>query len=228
MHPSLIMFMFMFMFMFHVSCSCSCACTHVPLHLCSLLCFSEWPYSGAEGWISAPGRWSHPVTFASIFVGYLQWDWLWCVWHLSSHKDYASVVHHSLFIAVAHSVLHGWYFKLPFAWLAFAELSTPFLNMRWFLAVLGRKEGGLYDTVSMAFALTFLLTRVLGYGIGIAHLWMQRALWLREWRGLALSIAGVHAGFGLNLFWGRTVFPNLIKATRRALKSQPSAKQRVD
>ena len=73
-----------------------------------------------------------------------------------------------------------------------------------------------------------VLGGVLGYGIGIAHLWMQRALWLREWRGLALSIAGVHAGFGLNLFWGRTVFPNLIKATRRALKSQPSAKQRVD
>ena len=194
----------------------------------SLLCFSEWPYSGAEGWISAPGRWSHPVTFASIFVGYLQWDWLWCVWHLSSHKDYASVVHHSLFIAVAHSVLHGWYFKLPFAWLAFAELSTPFLNGRWFLAVLGRKEGGLYDAVSVAFALTFLLTRVLGYGIGIAHLWMQRALWLPEWRGLALSIAGVHAGFGLNLFWGASVGPNLVKAVRRALKSEPSAKQRVD
>ena len=59
---------------------------------------------------------------------------------------------------------------------------------------------GLYSA-RFAFALTFLLTRVLGYGIGIAHLWIQRALWLREWRGLALSIAGVHAGFGLNLVW---------------------------
>ena len=93
--------------------------------------------------------------------------------------------------------------------------------------MLGRKEG-LYDAVSVAFALTFLLTRVLGYGVGITHLWMQRALWLPEWRGLVLPIAGVHAGFGLNLFWGRTVFPNLIKATRKALKSSASAKQRVD
>ena len=93
--------------------------------------------------------------------------------------------------------------------------------------MLGRKET-LYDAVSVAFALTFLLTRVLGYGVGITHLWMQRALWLPELRGLVLPIAGVHAGFGLNLFWGRTVFPNLIKATRKALKSSASAKQRVD
>ena len=57
---------------------------------------------------------------------------------------------------------------------------------------------------------------------------LLRALWLPEWRGLVLPIAGVHAGFGLNLFWGRTVFPNLIKATRKALKSSASAKQRVD
>jgi len=199
------------------------------MYLCSLLCFSEWPYSGAEGWISMPGHWSHPVTFASIFVGYLQWDLLWCVWHLSSHKDYASVVHHLLFIASTHSVLHGsYFFKLPFAWLSFAELSTPFLNGRWFLAVLGRKEGGLYDGASLAFVLTFLLTRVLGYGIGIVHLWMQRALWLPEWRNLALPIAGVHGAYGLNLFWSTAVVKNLIKAIRRPLRSEPSAKQRVD
>ena len=193
-----------------------------------MLCFLEWPYEGSEGWVSAPGRWSHPVTFASIFVGYLQWDWLWCVWHLASAKEYAALVHHSLFIAIAHSVLHGWYFKLPFAWLSFAELSTPFLNWRWHLAVLGRKEGGLYAGVSFAFALSFLLTRVLGYGLGVAHLWVQRALWLPAARGLAFTIAGVHAGFGLNLFWSVAVVRNLAKATRRALTAEPSAKQRVD
>ena len=47
----------------------------------AVLCFSEWPYSPAkEGWIS-DHTWSHPVTFASIFVGYLQWDLCWVIFH---------------------------------------------------------------------------------------------------------------------------------------------------
>ena len=36
-----------------------------------------------------------------------------------------------LFIGMTHSVLLGWIFKRPFAWLALAELSTVFLNGRW-------------------------------------------------------------------------------------------------
>ena len=37
----------------------------------SLKCFAEWPYQPpVEGWISNH-LWSNPVTFASIFVGYL-------------------------------------------------------------------------------------------------------------------------------------------------------------
>ena len=47
----------------------------------AVLCFSEWPYFPAkEGWIS-DHTWSHPVTFASIFVGYLQWDLCWVIFH---------------------------------------------------------------------------------------------------------------------------------------------------
>ena len=37
----------------------------------ALLCFGEWSgYDGAAAYISAYGDWSHPVTFASLFVGY--------------------------------------------------------------------------------------------------------------------------------------------------------------
>ena len=89
----------------------------------SALCFSEWPsYLGNEAFISEGHLWSHPVTFASLFVGYLQWDLCWCLWHLHLTRDYASVVHHILFIAITHYVLWGWYFKKPFAWLSFTEL----------------------------------------------------------------------------------------------------------
>ena len=180
----------------------------------SLLCFSEWPYPGAEGWISQH-NWSHPVTFAALFVGYLQFDLAWCLWHLRTSKDYESVVHHTLFIAITHYVLWGWYFKVPFAWLSLAEVSTPFLNLRWFLAVLGRKDGRMYLAVSVAFALTFLLTRVVGYMLGIAHLWWQRELWLSAQRGLYAVIGGCHLGLALNLYWSTYVVGALFRARSR-------------
>ena len=101
-------------------------------------------------------------------------------------------------------------------------LSTPFLNWRWFLAVLGRKDSAAYKYTSLAFALTFLLTRIGGYGLGLAHLWAQRALWAPAATGLYVTIAGVHAGFALNLFWSVTVVRNLAKAVRTALAPPPA------
>ena len=177
----------------------------------SLLCFSEWPYAGAEGFVSAH-LWSHPVTFASIFAGYLHFDLCWVLWHQRSTPDVASIVHHSMFIAITHYVLWGWYFKQPYAWLSFAELSTPFLNGRWFLAVLGRKSGAAYTAMSLAFALTFLLTRVVGYSLGLYDLWMNYALWQNAKVGLKVVVAGCHMGLALNLFWSRAVVGALVKA----------------
>ena len=77
----------------------------------SLLCFSEWPYAGTDGFISEHGAWGHPVTFAALFVGYLQWDVCWIIGHLYCYDDIAALVHHAIFIGITHYVLWGWYFK---------------------------------------------------------------------------------------------------------------------
>ena len=188
----------------------------------ALLCFGEWPYAGQEGFIS-DHTWSHPVTYASIFVGYLQFDLCWVLYHQKAVPDVASAIHHSLFIAITHYVLWGWYFKQPYAWLSFAELSTPFLNLRWFLAVLGQKTDGRYMAMSWAFALTFIATRVIGYGWGIYDLWRSYPLWKDAKPGLYAVVAGCHAGFGLNLFWSRSVVAGLKRATGR----KPSAKAKA-
>ena len=109
-------------------------------------------------------------------------------------------------------MLYGWYFKVPYAWLSFAELSTPFLNGRWFLAVTGRKAGALYVGVSLLFALTFLATRVVGYGLGLHNLWQNYHLWKSANTGLYWVIGGVHAGFALNLFWSKSVIAALVRS----------------
>ena len=132
----------------------------------------------------------------------------------ASSPDAASVFHHSLFIAITHYVLWGWYFKQPYAWLSFGELSTPFLNGRWFLAVLGQKSGATYTTVTVTFALTFLATRVVGYMLGIADIWKCYPLWKEAQTGLYGVIAGCHAGLLLNLFWSRSVVGALVRTLK--------------
>ena len=179
----------------------------------ALLCFAEWPYSPAsEGFVSQH-IWSQPVTFAALITGYLQWDLCWVIWHQRSSPDVESVVHHTLFIAMAQYVLWGWYFKVPFAWLALAEISTPSLNVRWFLAV-SKNKGAAYRINNVIFAVTFLGSRVIGYSFGIAHLWANFGLWRYEKTGLFAVVACIHLGFLLNLYWANGVVKAMLKAIR--------------
>jgi hypothetical protein len=222
-------------------------CVSPPPQTRALALAAEWPsYEGAEGWISR-GVAFWPIFFASLFVGYLQWDVLWMLWHSYSAVD--ELAHHLIFIAITHFVLWGRYFARPFAWLAFTELSTPFLNERWcdalrgqsssegpnfpspphaiadlracplrFLQSSGQRAGRAYDTYSLLFALTFLLTRVGGYGWGLVDVWRSRELWSPAHGGLYVVIALLHVGYGLNLRWASKV----VGAAQRAMKGQHS------
>lgn len=182
----------------------------------SVLCFLEWPYRpNSEGWIGQPDNiWSYPCLFASLFVGYLHWDLIWLVWHRREQNDMSAVIHHLLFISVTHYVLSGTYFKKPFAWLSFTELSTPFLNIRWFYAASNMKEGRGYFLSSLLFASTFLLTRVLGYGLGMLDLTWSYGEWKSN-RGLHFVAVGLGLGYALNLFWSTKVIQALQRAFKR-------------
>ena len=155
------------------------------------------------------------------------------------------MIHHSIFISVTHFVLSETYFRKPFAWLSLAELSTPFLHVRWLLAATGRKgesksndrgsedktkatttikrEKALYQWASVGFAVTFLSTRTFGYGLGLLDLWRSHRYW-KEINGLWGVVVGLHLGYALNLFWSVKVGSSLL----RALVSKKQAKKKSD
>lgn len=182
----------------------------------SLLCFSEWPYENGEGWITTDGDWGYSGVFASLFAGFLHWDLCWILFHSNEYYDPGTMVHHALFIGVTHYVLCNWYLKKPFAWLSFTELSTPFLNARWFLA--NQKESEAYIKSSFCFAMTFLLTRVFGYTLGLVDVWRSFTHWKAANTGLYMVILALHAGYALNLFWAGKV----VTAAKRALLRRKS------
>ena len=206
----------------------------------SIFCFTEWVSTyvpPSEGWVKTlPFQCdsmecscfvSFPVVFASLFVGYLQWDLCWYIWHRDTHPDLGGMIHHSIFIAVSQFVLSATYFRKSFAWLSFTELSTPFLHIRWLLAATGNKTGALYSWVCIGFALTFLSTRTLGYGLGLIDVWLNQESW-GSVTGLWWVVAGLHLGYLLNLFWSFKVGSALVRIiTTSGNKETSSPKQKA-
>lgn len=205
------------------------------------LCFTEWVSTyvpASEGWVKTlPFECdnsdsntecscfvSYPVVFASLFVGYLQWDLCWYIWHRDTHPDVGGMIHHSIFIAVTQFVLSETYFRKSFAWLSFTELSTPFLHIRWLLAATGNKTGALYSWVCIGFALTFLSTRTIGYGLGLIDVWLNQESW-GSVSGLWWVVSGLHLGYILNLFWSLKVGSALLRIIIGGNKEKSSKKQ---
>ena len=74
-----------------------------------------------------------PDFFARIFIGYLIYDMAVMIWYYKELQDPTAILHHFIFLmaavyVVAHSIM-----AYPFSWLAFTEVSTPFLNIRYTL-----------------------------------------------------------------------------------------------
>jgi hypothetical protein len=218
-----------------------------------IYCFMEWSsyIPESEGWVVLTDsldsldsldpaeansfnnlRSNNPVIFyASLFLGYLQWDIIWLIYHRkdsqSTHEIVGTFIHHIIFISISQFVLCGTYFRKPFAWLSLTELSTPFLHIRWLLAATGNKDNynNLYYYISLLFAITFILTRVIGYGLGLIDIWITGYKYWYNIYGLKYGvIIGLHIGYILNLFWSIKVISALIRAI--TTKSENSKKSK--
>eukprot|EP00192_Tetraselmis_astigmatica_P018377 CAMPEP_0117647956 /NCGR_PEP_ID=MMETSP0804-20121206/126_1 /TAXON_ID=1074897 /ORGANISM="Tetraselmis astigmatica, Strain CCMP880" /LENGTH=245 /DNA_ID=CAMNT_0005453483 /DNA_START=137 /DNA_END=871 /DNA_ORIENTATION=+ len=148
----------------------------------------------------APG----PDIYGRIFRSYLVYDFFMCAVFYSLLKDTGTLIHHVLFLIVATYALKNSLFKFQFAWLTAGELSTPFVNLRWQLAVTDRKDTLLYLWNGVCLALSFFVGRVLAYTFGLYHLLFGiRHVWVNANTpiGMYLTVAGLVAGYILNLYW---------------------------
>jgi hypothetical protein len=155
------------------------------------------------------------VPLASFFLGYMQYDFLWMLLHKEKNFDRGMMVHHSLFIAITHYVLHGYFLVKTFAWLGFCEVSTPFLHMRWFFAVLGKKDDPWYFIWAAIFTITFVMARVVGFGWGLMDLWKAKEYWVHLPMGLHLVIVGLHVAYVLNIIWGIMVISSFVRNVKK-------------
>ena len=72
-----------------------------------------------------------PDFFARVFIGYLVYDMVVMIWYYKELQDPTAILHHFIFLLAATYVVAHSIMAYPFSWLAFTEVSTPFLNIRY-------------------------------------------------------------------------------------------------
>ncbi|KAK9822718.1 hypothetical protein WJX81_008315 [Elliptochloris bilobata] len=191
-------------------------CCLVP---CAYVCLEESRGYSREQMVRGY-TWA-PDFYCRLFLGYLMYDLTSMLWHFKELGDPTAIIHHVIFASMSAYVLAHSIMAFPFAWLAFCEISTPSVNLRWHLAVTDHKDGWLYLYNGMLLLALFFVSRVLLYGSGLLHLATLRDVWAGpkanpndKW-----VVAAFVAGYILNLYWFRAI----AKAAQRALKRSKEA-----
>mmetsp|Transcript_10480 Transcript_10480/g.33199 ORF Transcript_10480/g.33199 Transcript_10480/m.33199 type:complete len:317 (-) Transcript_10480:233-1183(-) len=175
---------------------------------------------------------AHPTQLTNLlFFSWLCYDICHIISWYPQLGGADTVAHHVGFAIV--SAIHGLTgcLPLPFAWLISTELSSPFLNIRWFLINSGRGDTGMMHATNVAFALSFFLSRVLLYGVGVVHLALHTPhLFSAAVRPrlspylAAIVCAQILFGYGLNLTWASKIY-KMATATRQGGAGRPDERE---
>lgn len=158
----------------------------------------------------------HPLGRASceLFVAYLAQDTLWLLKNIKYVDEMEMLVHHVVYLIIALFNLPNHYFVYPFMWLTLGELSTPFVNFREILTMVGLKDSKYYVYNGFALLISFFSTRVVLYGFGLKHLFETRSIWMKESKILSLVVLGLFSMYALNNFWFLRILRGAVKVLK--------------
>ena len=160
-----------------------------------------------------------------IFVGYLLSDTIGSVWYNRAWPGWqANLIHHatagSIFLLFLVAELGH---SLGCAAILL-EVTTPFVNARWFLDKMSLKSSTLYMANGLAMTLLWLIVRVLGgagIGVMLAYQWHEIAQ-ISPAKQAAFAAAYV-LGYGLQLFW----FSKIMKGALKVLTGPAASKKEL-
>uniref|UniRef100_A0A7S3PKB8 TLC domain-containing protein n=1 Tax=Aplanochytrium stocchinoi TaxID=215587 RepID=A0A7S3PKB8_9STRA len=118
------------------------------------------------------------VNVSEVFISYLLQDLGILIYHYNILRDKESIIHHVIFLTISQYAVSKSYFVWPFTWLILGETSTPFVGIRWLLAVSGNKESKLYFYNGVLLLGTFFLFRGILYGHGLYDMFKNYSIWV--------------------------------------------------
>mmetsp|Transcript_16520 Transcript_16520/g.67852 ORF Transcript_16520/g.67852 Transcript_16520/m.67852 type:complete len:309 (-) Transcript_16520:1238-2164(-) len=178
--------------------------------------------------------WLGPLKTNRIFMAYLLIDMVRIILAWPKLGQYDFIFHHLGFMSV--SIVGATTISAPFqfGWLIVGEVSTIFLNIRWFLIKLGYGATSVTITLptplsrfclsrfllkaslflrpqfmtaaNFLFALTFFIARIVVYTFGVYDLYYSAQYLTRpNMVGRCMLVGGILIGYVLNLIWFKKI-----------------------
>ncbi len=100
-------------------------------------------------------------TILQVSIGYFVADFVVCLFDPLLRRDLGSMLHHiAAIIAIYLGLLHQGKFMFFIVYRLVAELSTPFVNLRWVYYTLGKKRSKRYIFASFGMMISFFFCRI--------------------------------------------------------------------
>ena len=151
-------------------------------------------------------------SWGSFFLGYFVADLLGNAYYWREWSGVeATTLHHAMGIIYFWQVLTGGFghFHALCGWLL--EATTPFVNLRWFLAKAGWSGTPVYKANGCVLVLGWLALRILFYGWALSQRASMQVMQL-DAANAAIMYSGFAGGYLLQWFWGYKLLRGLLKA----------------
>ena len=144
------------------------------------------------------------TTCLSMFCGYIVSDFVWLYFYRHDWPGSSAMILHHIIAFLSYADLNAQHIGHNLVLMCLLlEVTTPFVNCRWFLSQLGQKDSSLYIVNGLIMTVSWLLMRVmLGAYIGLS-IWrmrnqMEDLPWFSKW----ISLIGIYIiGYSLQCFW---------------------------
>lgn len=151
-------------------------------------------------------------TILGMSIGYFLSDLAMIIWTYPTLGGLEYVLHHGLSLfAIGQSLLSG-QAQFYIFMVLFTEITTPFVNLRWYLDVAGKKNSTLYLLNGVAMVIGWLVARVVLFVFFFYHMFMHfdqvKQMYPTGFYSM-LTIPPVLAM--MNLFWFWKIAKGLIK-----------------
>lgn len=169
------------------------------------------------------------IEYGPVFLGYIFLDTAltfkcWNTWPGAG----ANVIHHACCIGAFWQSITGGYghFYCMYAWVF--EVTTPFINQRWFFDKSGMKGGLLFKINGLLMVFLWIILRICVFGYCmVVGPWQQMLAEaggrLEMWRCVSMLTIQV-AGYALQWMWGYKILKGAMKAVG-LIKPTPAKKR---
>lgn len=151
-------------------------------------------------------------TFLSMSIGYFLSDLAMIIWTYPTLGGFEYILHHGLsMLALGQALLSG---QVQFYILIvlFTEVTTPFVNLRWYLDVAGKKNSTLYMLNGVAMFAGWLVARVILFVFFFYHLFTHFDQLKQVYPMGYYSVLTIPPALAvMNLVWFRKIAKGLIK-----------------